>query len=125
MSVLEDARQALAASVAQAGMSCLPYPPDNPSPPIAFVDDLVIDFTGTGMAAGSFCKPGLASATIVSTALANDRTGSTRYLEGMVDSVLTEFNKVPGVRVIAASSGQITLGGQEIPTVTYTVQFFI
>ena len=125
MSVLEDARQALSASVALAGLPCLPYPPDNPSPPIAFVDDVVIDFTGTGMAAGSFCKPGLATATVVSTSLANDRTGSTKFLEGMVDLVLTEFNKVPGVRVIAAASGQITLGGQEIPTVTYTVQFFI
>ena len=122
MPTLDDARTALATAVTTAGLSCLPYPVDNPSPPIAWVDSVVIDFTG-GLAVNYFCLPGTATSTIVSIAQRNDLPGATKFLEDLIPPTLEELNAVPGLRVVSSSSGILNVGGQELPAVTVTVQF--
>jgi hypothetical protein len=124
MATIQEAREALATSVSDAGLKCLAYPPENPSPPIAFVDDLSVDFTG-GVAMGTFCLPGAATATIVTIALRNDRAGAMQYLEGLIGPILDALYSIQGVRIASASSGQLNIGGQDLPAVTYTVQFFV
>jgi hypothetical protein len=125
MPTLNEARTALAAAVTSGGLECLAYPPDNPSPPIAFVDDLGMDFSGQLGGGTTFCMPGTAVATIVTIAQRNDRAGSMQFLEGLIPGVLQALQDTPGVRVATANSGQTTVGGVEVPAVVYSVQFFI
>ena len=123
MTTVADARQVLASAVTAAGLETLPYPPDNPSPPIAFVDDVAVDFTGGTGSGAYFCLPGSALATVVQIAQRNDRPGAMAYLEGLMPSVLVALNEIEGLRVMAAQSGQLNVGGQDLPAVTYTVSF--
>jgi hypothetical protein len=124
MTNLQEAREALAFAVSDAGLTCLPYPPENPSPPLGFVDDLAMDFTGGG-GFGTFCLPGSATATIVTIALRNDRAGAMQYLEGLIGPILEALYAIQGVRVVSAGSGQMSVGGQDLPAVTYTVSFLV
>jgi len=124
VAALEDARVELATAVTAAGFECLPYQPDAPAPPIAFVENLTIDLTGNSVAQ-SFCVPGIATATIVTIAQRNDWPGSTNYLEGHVEAVLASLYGLGGLRILSVQSGQANVGGQELPTVVYVVQFGI
>ena len=123
MPTVSDARQTLATAVSAAGLTTLPYPPDNPSPPLAFVDDVAVDFTGGSGNGAFFCLPGQAVATIVQVAQRNDRPGAMAYLEGLMPGTLQALNDIGGIRVLAVASGQLNVGGQDLPAVTYTVSF--
>ena len=124
MPTLDEARQALATAVSAGGLTCLPYPPDAPSPPIAFVDTIAVDFTGGAVAGvGYFCAPGLAVATIITVAQRQDRPGGIALLEGYVPNVLDQLAGIPGVRLVMTASGSATIAGQDLPSVFYTVQF--
>lgn len=122
MAALADARQALADAVTGAGIDCLAYPSDNLAPPIAFVDNIEIGFT-EGALGGSFCLPGTAAATVVAVSQRHDREGATAFLEGLIPPVLDALNAIPGLRVLAASSGSLSIGGQDLPALTVGVQF--
>jgi len=124
MSALDDSRTELANAVTAAGIECLPYPPDAPAPPLAFVDNLTMDFTANTYAQ-SFCVPGLVTATIVTIAQRNDMPGSTNYLEGFIPAVLDSLFGIAGLRIVSAQSGQANVGGQDLPAVVYVVQFGI
>lgn len=122
---VDEARRELAAAVTASGLTCLPYPPDNPAPPLGYVDDVAVDFTSATNGLGSFCLPGTATAAVVTVAQRNDRPGSMQYLEGLIAGVLDGLYALPGVRIVAANSGQLSLGGSDLPAVTYTVQFLM
>ena len=118
---LGDAREALAQAVGAAGIVCTAYPPDAPTPPVAFVDALSIDYqTPTG-----FCLMGMAQATIVTLAQRNDRQGSTQYLEALVGPITEILSDIAGLKLVSASSGVTQVAGNDIPAVVYTVQFAI
>jgi hypothetical protein len=123
MADLDEARQALSEAVSGSGLACLPYPPENPSPPLAFVDDISVDFTGGAFGTGYFCLPGSATATIVTLAQRHDRTASMQFLEGKMPAILSALSAIPGLRILAAGSGQMNVGGQDLPALTYTVSF--
>ena len=125
MAGVDQARQELADAVTAAGLQCLAYPPDNPAPPLGYVDDVLVDFTGSLNGVGSFCLPGQATATVVTLAQRNDRPGSMAYLEALMPAVLNGLYALPGIRIVATSSGQLSLGGTDLPAVTYTVQFLM
>lgn len=125
MPTLDEARQALAAAVTSSGLQCLPYPADNPSPPLGFVDDVALDFSGGSGFPTTFCLTGVAAATIVTIAQRNDRAGSMAYLESLVPTILQALQDTPGVRVVTANSGQTSVGGADLPAVIYGVSFFI
>lgn len=124
MAALDDARTALADAVTGAGLECLPYAPDTLSAPLAFVDEVALNFE-SGFAGGSFCLPAQATAAIVMTAQRHDRPGSTQYLETLLTDVLDALHAIPGVRVTAATSGSLSIDGQGIPATTIAVQFAI
>ena len=123
MPTLADARRAIAVAVTGAGLECLPYPPESINAPLAWVDSLDTDLTGSQPGAGYFCAPGLTSASVVTVAQRHDRAGSVAFLEGLTAPILAALTDVPGLRVIAATSGVVTASGQELPSVLYTVQF--
>lgn len=125
MPTLGEARQELANIVTAAGLHCEAYPPDAIVAPLAFVDDIGVDFTGGTGGGGFFCLPGAAVATIVTLAQRNDRPGSMAYLEGLSAGVIEGLYTRGGIRVLSAASGQLNVGGQDLPSITYTVQFLI
>jgi hypothetical protein len=120
---ITEARAALAAAVASAGLDCTPYAPDTVAPPAAWVDTLTIDYqSGAGW---SFCESGMATATILAAAQRNDRAGSVQQLEDLVPGVLEALQAIPGLRATEVASGSTDIGGQAMPAVIYTVQFAI
>lgn len=118
MNSLADAREALAAAVTGAGLHCLPYPPDNPSPPIGWVDQLGIDY---GTATTFNLAPVIA--TVVTCGLRNDRTNTTTALEALVGTTVAALRALPGVQVASVQSGETEIGKTELPAVIYTVRF--
>lgn len=120
---LAAARVALAEAVTAGGLPCLPYPTDNPSPPLAWVDSLTGDFLTDTEFVGTFFMPGTIEASIVSLAQRNDLPGAVAYLEGLVSPVIEQLQAVPGLKVRGWVSGAISVGGQDLPAVTYRVLF--
>lgn len=118
MNTLADARAALAGAVTGAGMHCLPYPPDNPSPPIGWVDQLGIDYS---TATTFTLAPVVAS--IVTCGLRNDKAATTSTLESLVGPVTRALHDLPGVQLVTAQSGETEIGNTELPAVIYTVRF--
>jgi hypothetical protein len=121
MTTPAEYRQALADAVTGAGLTCEPYPADNPSLPSAFIDQLIVDYS-SGSAA-SYCNSGQATATVVTAAQRNDRAGSTALLEDLVPAVLGAFDGMAGLQVASWQSGSINLAGNEVPGLVYTVRF--
>ncbi len=118
MNGLAAARQALAQAVTDAGLDCLPYPPDALNPPIAFVDQLDISYdTMTSYTLAPVV------ATVVTCGQRHDKTAATELLEGGVGPVVGGLRGLPGVRVVGVRSGQIEIGSTELPAVVYTVTF--
>ena len=121
MATLAEVRQSLATAVTAAGITCLPYGEDNPSPPIAWVDDISIDFSAGTLT--SFCAAGIAEADIVVISQRHDRPGAVQHLEGLVEPIITALNDVDDLLVTGMASGTTAVGGVDLPSTTYTVQF--
>lgn len=117
---LHTARQALAAAASTPDVPCLPYTPDNPSPPIAFIDALTVDY-GTPM---TFGAPATCRAVIVACRQRHDRVAATAALEADIGPVRAALEQaVEGLSVGAVTSGTAEIGKTELPAVSYALTF--
>lgn len=115
---LHSARMELAAAASSPSIPCLPYTPDNPLPPIAFIDTLGLQAERPG----SVLMPWLFRAQIVAVGQRHDRAAATTLLEGDVNEVLPSLEAIRGLRVLEVLSGTVEIGKTELPAVTYTVE---
>jgi len=123
MSGVTDARIALAEAVTQAGLDCAAYPPDAPSAPAGWIDQVQVEYvSGSGF---SFCMAGSARATIIAVAQRNDRAAGTQHLEDLIPPTLAALEGLPGVRVVGIDSGSAQIGSTDLPAVIYTVEFAV
>lgn len=116
---LAAARAAIAGQVSSAGAPCLPYPPDNPSPPIAFIDTLSLDYAS----GQSFGLPSAGTAVVVACGQRHDMPAATAGLESAAGGVVAALHALPGLRVTGVRSGVATIARTELPAVSYTVEF--
>lgn len=116
---LGAARQQLAGAVSTANIPCLPYPPDNPAPPIAFVDSLVVNY-GAPL---SFTAPATCTAVIVVCGQRYDQAAAMAMLEADVGPIVDAVKLLPGVTVENVASGTTEIGATTLPAVSYTVTF--
>ena len=116
---LAAARQQLAAAASTSAVPCLPYPPDNPAPPIAFVDSLHLDYA----APVSFTIPATCTAVIVACGQRYDQAASMSMLEGDIADVVEALEQLPGLTVDSVTSGPKDIGKTTLPAVSYTVAF--
>lgn len=123
MGAVTDARLELAAAVTAGGIECAPYPPDSLSGGSGYVDSVTIEFAqGSGF---SFCFQGMATASITTVGLRNDRAGTTQALEDLIEPVLQNLEAIEGVKVVAIDSGTANIAGADLPAILYTCQFGI
>jgi len=125
MPAIAEAREALSEAVdGIGGITCLPYGPDVLNAPVSWIDDVNIDFTGT-VGAGTFCLPGSAQAAVAIVGQRHDRPGVVASLESWLEPALAALNDLEGVRILSVTGGQISVNGQDLPSLVITVQFFI
>lgn len=113
------ARQQLADAVTSAGLPCLPYEPDNASPPIAFVDQMHYDYETPV----SFAIPAMCRAVIVTCGQRNDRQGSLSALESLTDPIVDALQTIPDLSMRDVISGNTEIGRAVMPAVSYVVEF--
>ena len=116
---LAAVRDALADAVSAGGITCLPYEPDNPMPPIAFIDTLTLDYASPV----SYRLPSTGTAVVIACGQRHDRAGSVALLESMVGAVVEALLDLPGAKITGIASGTTEIGRAELPAVSYTVQF--
>jgi len=122
MPTLAEAREGLASAVSEAGVPCSPYPVENPSPPLAWVQAIELAFL-SGFGPGSYCLPGTATASIVAIDQRNDLPSGVAALEAWLQPALDALADVPGLLIQTAGTGSLNVSGQDLPAATITVQF--
>ncbi len=116
---LATARQQLATAASTSSIPCLPYPPDNPAPPIAFVDSLHLNYA----APVSFTIPATCTAVIVACGQRYDQAASMAMLEADIGPVTEVLEQLPGLTIDSVTSGTTDVGKTTLPAVSYTVTF--
>lgn len=97
---------------------CLPYPVESFVPPGAFVD--VVRVTFEGGSAAWFCS-GAGTFTIATVELRNDLPGALASLETHIPAVIKAIQQLQLV-VMRVDSGILSVGGADLPAVSYQVQ---
>ena len=115
---LGEARQAVADAVTSTGLVCTPYPAEAPSLPAAFVDQAIVGYEN---GQGWFCAPGAVEMTLVTVDQRNDVAASISDLEGYMESIVAALVAI-GAPPTTVTSGTVEVGGQSLPSVTYSIR---
>ena len=116
---LDAARQQLADTITAAGVTCLPYTPDNPAPPIGFVDSLHLGFANPA----TFNAPPTCTAVVITCGQRYDRAAAVAILEAAIGPVVEALEALPGLEVDTVMSGTVDIGAATLPAVSYTLTF--
>lgn len=117
MPTITDARRAIAQAVSSTGLACQEYPMDNMTLPAAFLNSANVAYD---VLAWSFCANGVGTFEVVTLAQRNDMPSGLAWLEQRIP-VIAEALETIGVRISGIESGTVSMGGQDLPAVTYTV----